>query len=90
VSNAETYSAISGPSVDVVTVDDSDGATRSSPVRSSPPPANREEITIHVYMVADRNNIPEGASENAIKQFEKKRTFTTFKVDRNDSLAGPS
>jgi hypothetical protein len=31
-------------------------------------------------MVADREAIPEGASENAIKQFEKKRTFTTFKV----------
>lgn len=31
-------------------------------------------------MIADQVDIPEGASGNAIKHFEKKRTFTTFKV----------
>lgn len=73
-------SAISGPAIDASNTDDGKTVPSSSPVKASPPPANREEISIHVYMIADKENIPEGASANAIKQFEKKRTFTTYKV----------
>ena len=63
----------------VAVEENSTNAAPSSPF-SSPPPQNTDQITIGVRMVADKETLPEGASERAAQQFEKRRSIRTYRV----------
>lgn len=69
---------------EVVNIDDDDDNV--VPLDSSPLPANAEKIYVYVAMMTDRERIPAGASEKAIKHWETPRKIYIYRV----SLGGSS